>query len=416
MAKNSIPRRRPTTTGRPHLGLGETGEPWVKKQPNGRYSAGVWMRDASGRRRQVTASGDTIRDARRTLEDKIATSQVAPPQGVQPTWTAKTLLDHWLPLKIKQGHQRRRASLRPQTVADYTRIVKRMLIPALGHYRVHELTAPVVENVLLDIEQSGATSAGARRVLNQALNLAVRDGALPYNPLTLIPGTPRDFDEVDALDLEQARHLLHLAHPDNKQGQGRRPNRDLYDFVIIALGTGARISEILAIRRVDVRDDDGNLTVSINGTMVEPKKGYIDAHTRQEGTKTGRDRTLLVPTAAADLIRERLNSAPDKNLEAPLLQSAKGNALWAANLRTRLRNVVKNDPDLAGTTPHTLRRTVGTHLAYEVGVDAARLQLGHSITGATPLARYVRHRTQVADHRSHLDAFFTNLDDTTSSA
>lgn len=406
MANNSVPRRRPTNPGRPHLGLGETGEPWVKKKPNGKYSAGVWMRDAAGRRRQVTATGETIREARRALEDKIANTLTTAPTGVQPNWTTQELLAYWLPLKVKQGHHRRRAPLRQQTVWDYERIIKGVLTPAIGNVRVHELNAPVLENTLLDLEAAGVSPDGARRVLNQALNLAVRDGALSHNPLTLVPSRPRDEVEVHALDLEAAHRLLRLVHPDSKRGPGRRANSDLHDFVAIALGTGARISEILAIRRLDVHDVNGDLSVTINGTMVEPRSGYIDTLTRQQGTKTGRDRTLLVPAVPAAIIRQRLATATDTSPDGFLLQSRKGNPLWAANLRSRLRSIVADHPDLAGTTPHTLRRTVGTHLAYEVGVDAARLQLGHSIAGNTPIKAYVRHRTQVADYREALSALF----------
>ena len=65
-----------------------------------------------------------------------------------------------------------------------------------------------------------------------------------------------------------------------------------------------------------------------------------------------------------------------------------------------------HEPTLVGTTPHTLRRTVASLIAYEFGLDAARMQLGHSLLGTTPLARYVAHREEVSDYTSALEANF----------
>lgn len=402
--KKTPPRRSGSAAGRPHLGLGAVGDVWLTPKPNGGFSAGVWMRDATGRRRQVTASGPTKGEARRALTRKVEAATIAPTTGVQPAWTLETLLHHWFAQKKRTGHAHRRAPLRPQTLWDYERLINNVLVPAIGKISVHELSVPVVENALLDLEESGVAVDGTRKILNQALNLALRDGAIGFNPLALIPTTPREDREVDALDVDQAARLLDLIHPDTQRIPGRRrPNRDLYDCCALLLATGARISELLAVRRMDVNETDGLMTITISGTLVEPKTGYIERHHRQDGTKGGHDRVLAIPEPAAELIRHRLATAAVKEPDAPLLQSGKGKYLWAANIRSRLRTAVADSPEFAKTTPHTLRRTVGTLLAWEIGVDAARQQLGHSLTGSTPIARYVAHRRQVIDYRHLLE-------------
>ena len=73
-------------------------------------------------------------------------------------------------------------------------------------------------------------------------------------------------------------------------------------------------------------------------------------------------------------------------------------------VRARLRAAVSGS-DLEGTTPHTLRRSVGTLVAHEVGLDAARAQLGHSDPSITWQA-YVARRTVAPDLREVLGAFF----------
>ena len=79
--------------------------------------------------------------------------------------------------------------------------------------------------------------------------------------------------------------------------------------------------------------------------------------------------------------------------------------MWPNNIRTRLRQAVSGISDLEGTTPHTLRRTVGTLVAHEAGLDATREQLGHSDPSVT-YQRYVAARRIAPDLRPLLDRFF----------
>lgn len=58
--------------------------------------------------------------------------------------------------------------------------------------------------------------------------------------------------------------------------------------------------------------------------------------------------------------------------------------------------------------PHHLRRTVGTLITHEVGLDAAREQLGHS-DGSTTYQHYVGKREVAPDVRPTLDVFFSAL-------
>ena len=78
--------------------------------------------------------------------------------------------------------------------------------------------------------------------------------------------------------------------------------------------------------------------------------------------------------------------------------------MWPYNQRTKLRAVVTSAP-LAGVTPHTLRRTVGTVVAHQAGLDPARDLLGHRDPSIT--ARHYVADTDVAvDVRHVLDQIF----------
>ncbi len=367
--------------------------------------------------KQVTAPADSKSAAQRALRRKIDTLVTPLGSGVQPGWTVNRLAEYWLEKKTRHGHARNRTPLKSQTLWNYSDQIRRIISPALGSIRVAELDVPLLEAALDRLEDTGLSTMQGRAVLNMMCKLAVRDGALPANPMALVAAPAREPHEVELLAVDQTRRLLQVTHPDHQRIPGRRgPNRDLHDFVVLALATGARISEILAVEHEHVGLTADTPTITISGTLVEPRKGFVEKLHRQESTKTSMTRTLVLPDAALAVVRRRpdhsswtqvkANGSDDPN---PLMASGRGTWLWPSNIRTRLRAAVANTPELIGTTPHTLRRTVANHIAHTVGFDAARMQLGHSLTGSTPLSHYVAHQQQGPDLRHVLDTFFEEI-------
>ena len=420
MTSTPSPRRN---TGRPALEPGTSGAPWTRKQQSGRWTAAAWVRDANGSKRQVSASGVSKGAALRNLQRKLETRAQPGSHGVQPNWTVSETGQHWWHRAGKVGAARGRGQLKPQTLAAYDSELRRVIGPMIGGLRLSEITVPLLEAAFSDLEDSGMSTAQARSVINQVFALAVRDGAMKVNPLPLISLPPREPREVEILDIGEVRLLRRITHPDfGRRAGARAPNRDLHDVVTVLAGTGARIGEALALRHQDVDLDSSVPTVTISGTMVEPRRKpksmwadpdvpewYVETYTRQPTTKTNQVRTLVLPARVAEQLQERRANSRFTEPHHPLLASGRGQHLWAANIRTRLRARIADHPTLVGTTPHTLRRTVASLVAYAHGLDAARHQLGHVVvTGA--LAHYVAPRREVPDYTEVIDQLFAESD------
>jgi integrase len=150
--------------------------------------------------------------------------------------------------------------------------------------------------------------------------------------------------------------------------------------------------------------------------LVEPRKGYVEKLHRQDTTKTREDRRLILPDAVAAMLQERMRRLPPSAPDAPIFATGSGNWISPSNIRTRLRRAIERavevglpiDKELDGTTPHTLRRTVGTLLAHEVSLDAAREQLGHRDPSVT-YQHYVGKRPVAPDVRGTLDLLLAPL-------
>ncbi|WP_170219389.1 site-specific integrase [Nocardioides litoris] len=398
----------PTVPGRPRLAPGgEHGEPWTERLKNGTYRARVRLRDRDGKAREVTARATTKSGALRELQRRIDARQqvVTSQQGVTANMTVADLGAYWLQHRSRPGRQRSRAAVKPQTLAGYASVLRLLIEPHIGGVRLSELSVGLLENVLGDIEDCGISTDQMRTVLQQCLDLAVRHEALASNPMRLVDKPARNDHEVQALTIDQVHDLRVLVDPVVRKQPGKRgPNRDLADLIDLGLGTGCRIGELLALTwdRFDL--ESSTPTARIDGTIVEPRAGYVDSLHRQDSTKTGGVRTLVLPDAVVARLQERRSQVTSIEPTDPVLASSKGTLLWPNNLRTRLRAAVAGT-DLEGTTPHTLRRTVGTLVAHERGLDAARDQLGHS-DGSVTWKSYVASRDQAPDLRDLLDQFF----------
>jgi integrase len=172
------------------------------------------------------------------------------------------------------------------------------------------------------------------------LGLAVAHGALTSNPIREAARTSRHRDRVVRyLSVEQANHLRSRVRRENLRIPDRRmPNQDLEDFVDLLLGTGCREGEALAIRPRDLIDfDTPTPKLHVGGTLLEPRKGFIDQLSRQATTKNQEDRMLILPDTVAQTLQARLDQMPSVGPDHPIFASRTGNWLSPANLRTRLR-------------------------------------------------------------------------------
>lgn len=406
---------------RPRLKIGEHGDITIRIAGEKTFRALTLIRDTDGRTRQVTATGPSKGAAKRALEAKLKARRTPVAVGVSPNMSVGELAAYWLEHRRTHGKARGRGAIAPQTLAAYSDAINGVILPAMQHLRIGEIRVGQIDTILGQIETGtdgktardgspGRSTLQARSVLNQMFDLALRHGAMASNPMTLVEPTVRLVRrDVDHLTIDQVHLLRRVVDREYVRVPGRRmPNYDLQEWVDVALGTGCRDGEILAIRWMDLELDTQFPTVHVCGTIVEPRGEFVKHLHRQPTTKGRVDRTLLLPDHVAGVFRTRLLRAQDGTApgpEDPVFASGTGHWLSPANIRARLRRAVAEVDELRGTSPHTVRRTVGTMIAHEVGLDAARDQLGHSDASVT-FQHYVGKRRLAPDVRVVLDRFF----------
>ena len=170
--------------------------------------------------------------------------------------------------------------LRPRTLEGYSDHVRRHIIPRIGHHRLSRLTPRQVRDMEADLLARGRRDGGplsprtvlhTHRVLSCALTHAVKSELVPRNVVALVDPPRVSRYEFRSLTFQQAREFI--------AGLG---DPVLRGVVLLAVQTGLRRSEVLALQWRDVDLEKGVLSVRrslvrLTGgrhSLSEPKSGH----------------------------------------------------------------------------------------------------------------------------------------------
>lgn len=365
---------------RPPLPLGTPGTISVTEEEPGSWVARCRFRDHDGVTRRLRKHGSSKTAAKAALHEHIQLRQ----RGRGGSGTALTPASRFrdaAELYLAKVDRRREDS----THALYAYHLKRTVLPALGALQLRECTVARVDGFLeaLEPRYAPATRRTMRSIVSGVLQIGVLHEALAANPV-------RELDRIEqpkgqakkkprGLTVEERQALLDWFDQTSDDARVARLQRvaraaELPELVRLCLGTGLRIGEALAVRRLDVnldgvsvRGPEGQLrvpVVTIAGNVTWVKgKGLV----RHDGKSEAALRVVPLPRFAADLLRERL-ALPGEDIW-PLFPAVGRDGQityrWPSNVRRTLRSV-REEVGLEWMTPHTWRRTYATILDDEI--------------------------------------------------
>jgi integrase len=339
------------------------------------------------RRRQVSKGGFVRkRDAEAALAEALAEYGQAGPGRAEPSKMAlaRYLRDEWLPTLH---------GLKPTTRASYEWLAERYIIPALGDVRLRDLTPGQIAKLYETLRTSGrvrekkdgstglseSTIHHVHVALSASLGHAVEAGFLRVSPVTQLPRkskpapSSRQRPEMKTWTAVEARTFLATAAGDRLG--------PLFD---LALNTGLRRGELVALRWEDVDLETGQLAVRRNRVMV----GYAVS----EGTPKGdRARTIDLDPGTVAMLRSHRTAQLEERMAwggawadtGLVFNREDGTALHPQTVTWHLRRLSR----MAGVPTirvHDLRHTHAT-LGLAAGVPAKVMQerLGHSSSQIT---------------------------------
>jgi len=253
----------------------------------------------TGKKRYVSRS---VKGSKREAERALAAFVTEVGHGV-PADTVTTvgeLLDAWL--------AQARGDFSPSTVRETQGIIERNLRPGLGHVRLDRLRVPEIDAYyrrLLDgsANQGRPLAASTIRrlhgILRRALGQAVRWGWIAHNYAADATPPRVHAPEVRPPTPTEVGRLFRIASEKDPA---------LATFVILAAATGARRSELVALRWSDIDIDRARITIR-HGIVLGPD-GLVEKDTKTHAVRNvSVDPTSLAALVAYQARLDRLASA-----------------------------------------------------------------------------------------------------------
>jgi integrase len=326
----------------------------------------------AGKRKRKTIYGSTKKEVLDELDQLRGEARVGdlPDAG---SLTVGQLLERWL--------QSNKSKMAARTYEEREKTVANHLRPRLGGLKLAKLTALHVESFYADLHNDGIGPWAIRHAANAlgaALNHAVRLKLIGRNPAAAVPKPSEPKREMLCLTQDQARHFLAASR-----------GRVVYPLLAVALGTGCRQGEILALTWEDIDLRKG--TLSVRRGLSETRQGFV---LKEPKTAASR-RTVTLPDFVVEALVEHKAAMLKAGLmAAPVFCSRSGNHLFKRNVlrafwcainggNAQLANLPREEAEVkripAGLRFHDLRHTSASLLLSQgQSLRAVSQRLGHS--------------------------------------
>jgi integrase len=349
----------------------------IRERSPGKWAIILDVRDpATGKRRRKWHS---FSGAKRAAHNECARliSEMNRGAYLEPSkLTLAAFLDQWL--------EQIRSQVAPRTFERYEELARKNIVPLLGQAVLMKLRPAQISAAYAKALASGRRAGGGglaprtvhhmHRILRQALALAVKWNLLVKNPADDVDPPKVERGKMRALDPEETAELI--AH--------FRPTRS-FMAVMLAVLCGLRRGETTALKWRSIDLDRGEM--SIDESTEQTRAGI-----RSKETKSGRARTVAMPSILVDELRKhRIRQAEEllrlgvrHNDDMPVVAQEDGRPLQPNSLTHEFVRLLARHPTLPRVRFHDLRHSHATHLlASGVHPKIAQERLGHSNVGIT---------------------------------
>ncbi len=331
----------------------------------------------TGKKRYATR---TVRGGKREAQTALAEMITEAERGltVRTSATVGELLSAWIEFAAPD--------FSPKTVKETKGYIDRSLMPAMGALPLAKLKPADLEAFYRRLLTSGGSGGRplapgtVRRIhgiLRRALNQGVKWGWLGINPATATTPPRVPASDINPPSPEALGRVLRRAAVESP---------DLGGYLMLASATGARRSELIALRWTDVDLESG--TVSIERGIVTGPDGLVE-----KGTKTHSARRVSLDAGTAAILAEhrqrmvhlaatcRVEVAADAFVFS---NAADASVPWFPDSVSRSFKRLCEKEGVPDVRLHDLRHFVATQL-LSAGVDVRTVagRLGHRNAATT---------------------------------
>ena len=332
----------------------------------------------------VKVKGGRKKDAER-IKNEIIQNYI---NGINPNgdMLLTQYLDNWIK---KVG-----PTLKPSTYEDYEKRVYGKLIPYFESkkLKLNDLKPSIVTEYLCYLKENGRSDGtgglskksveNTKIVLSAALDAAVKDKIIKENPVKNC--TMPSFED----EIKEEIYVYNSSEINKLLSYTKEKGSHIYPFIVLALFTGLRRGEMMALQWSDVKFDEGLLVINKNRT------GTKSAVTKKITTPKSESSNRRIPIHPALVEVLKAEKARQDDLRAYMGKSYPGenfvilstDIMPYANLSAinRVLNRLIKGACLPHTTIHGLRHAVATVLDDQgTSIRDISVLLGHKSVQTT---------------------------------
>ncbi|OUE25507.1 site-specific integrase [Clavibacter michiganensis] len=368
---------------RPRTPISAHGAISVVEVEKGKWRARTRYRFDDGRLRQVERFASSQSKARTALLTALVDLEAPSTSEIRSSTTLAQLAARYLEWKAVDGVAQR-------TIDTYRWAVGTVIAPAssaaggIGDLTLREATTERLDRFLTAVGRDRGNGAAktCKSVLSGMLGYAARLGAIRTNPVREVGRIARKNEGATAVTLEGMPALLAAVRADD-----RMRALDMVDLIQFLAGTGARVSEALALQWDAVDAAAKTVEITRNVVRVRGEGMKLQDHTKT----TAGMRVIGIPDHLVQLLEQRRREQPTNELGL-VFPSVLGKLRDPSNTLKdwRLNRDRLGAPD---TSFHSFRKYVATALD-SAGLSAREIAeyLGHrrpSLTQDTYMSRKV---------------------------
>ena len=332
--------------------------------------------ETGNRRIQYVTVRGSKKDAqreRRRLLDAVEGGSYVQPSKVTVNEFASRWKQEWAAFNVS-----------PRTAERYGELLDHHVIPHIGSLSVQRVGPMALNKLYADLLTTGRTLHSGEviglaprtvghvhRAIHRMLGFAVQWGVIEINPASKVSPPKVEPTEIEILTNEQATVVLTKLR-----------GRVLYPVVAMALASGMRRGEILALRWRVV--DFQKRTVRVESALEETKAGGV--RVKAPKTKHGK-RNISLPDWMFDVLRDQRRQHQERNLALGLgkltgdewvFGKLDGDVRAPESVTKEWRATVRT-MQLPDVTFHALRHTHASQL-IAAGLDVLTIsrRLGHA--------------------------------------
>jgi integrase len=262
-------------------------------------------------------------------------------------------------------------NVNPKTGQRYAELLHKHVRPYLGHKRLQSIGAGDLNTLYRQLHETLAprTVRHVHRLLHRVFSLATKWGDIKRNVVALVDSPKVPATEASVLQTSEIPVMFAALR-----------GRTFYPLAVVALGTGMRRGELLALRWQDVNLDKG--VINVERSLEQTRKGL-----RFKSPKSARGkRTISLAPAVVTELRAHWKAQQEQRLALGLGKSPAdalvfGNYDGAPFKPDQLSGQFARAMESAGlphVTLHTLRHTHASQL-IAAGIDIITIsrRLGH---------------------------------------